>query len=116
MAKKRKYVVKNDTYYSEGTSPDMVNILERLRNEKKRVTFRFGDPKTGKDWGEDNDITGRIGRSTGQIKIPLLIHNRRSMGGGGLLSANIVKIIESKESEQSIRILSITWTKNWKKK
>ena len=52
MAKKvkaygREYMLEDGTYYSKGTSPEMVKVLENLRKQRKRVTFRFGDPKTG---------------------------------------------------------------------
>jgi len=92
----RKYKVYNGVSYSANTSDEMIYILDRLKGNRERVIFRFGDTKTGKDWGEDSDIMGRIGQSTGEVKIPLLVHSRRSMGGGGLLSGNIVKIIKSK--------------------
>jgi len=92
----KKYKIYNGTFYSIETSDEMVRTLDRLKENRERVTFRFGDTKTGKDWGEEHDITGRIGRSTGEVKIPLLIHNARSFGGGGLLDAHIVKIIKSK--------------------
>jgi len=92
----RKYNVYNGTYYDVNTTDEMIYMLDRLHNNRERVIFRFGDTKTGKDWGESNDIIGTIGRSTGEVKIPLLIHSRRSSGGGLLLTGNIVKIIKSK--------------------
>lgn len=35
---------------------------------------------------------GTVGRSTGKVKIPLLVHNSRSMGGGGILTHCIIGI------------------------
>lgn len=90
------YKVKDDTYYNEDTSDDMIERLENIRQNKKRVQFRWGDTKTGEDWGDMYDVEGTIGRSMGPVKIPLLIHSQRSMGGGGILTGNIVKIMESK--------------------
>ena len=55
-----------------------------------RLCIHYGDVVTGKAWGDIE--TGRIGRSGGSIKIPLVIHNRRAMGGGALLDHCIVKI------------------------
>ena len=40
-------------------------------------------------------VNGFIGRSTGSIKVPLLIHNRRSVGGPSLLDHCIVRVRES---------------------
>lgn len=92
----QKYKVVDGTYYSQNTSDDIIKLLEKLREKRKRVHFRWGDTKTGKDWGETMDVEGTIGRSTGEVKIPLLIAQGRSTGGGGLLTGSIVKIMESK--------------------
>jgi hypothetical protein len=74
----------------------VIQQLETLRLSRmckpKRCRVWLGDPETGKDWGEEWDVTGYIGRSMGTIKILLLIHNRRSYGGPGLLDDCIVKI------------------------
>ena len=43
-------------------------------------------------WLEEDDVTGTIGRSTGRQKIPLLIKNSRSLGGGGILCHCIIRI------------------------
>jgi hypothetical protein len=42
---------------------------------------------------EENDVTGTLGRSTGTNKVPLLLHNSRSMGGGALMDHRIVRLI-----------------------
>lgn len=39
-------------------------------------------------------MTGTVGKSTGTQPIPLLVHNSRSLGGGGLLDHCIVKIVD----------------------
>lgn len=94
----RKYVesVKTQLCYSTQTPSVVVSIIESLFHSRERIVFDFGDIKTGQSWGEVNDISGRIGRSTGVIKIPLLVHNRKSLGGGALSDNCIVRILESK--------------------
>ena len=67
--------------------------LSSAQKARKRLCLRYGDVKTGRDWG-DPKMCGRIGRSTGTVKIPLLIKTARSMGGEGLLEAHIVRITE----------------------
>ena len=84
-----------DTCYTADTKPAMIELLESLIATQTRCRFHWGEvsgDKAGLDWGDCHDVEGRIGRSTGNIKIPLLIYNRRSSGGGALLTANIVKI------------------------
>ena len=87
-----KYQIVNGTAYSTETSDKMIEILERLMANHTRARFHWGDTKTGQDWGDIYNVRGHIGRSTGRFKIPLLIHNIRSLGGGALLDDSIVKI------------------------
>lgn len=83
--------------YNLGTSPELIEILERHRKQKTRLRFHWGDPETGEDWGEIFDVSGHIGLSRGhQARFPLLIHNKRSMGGGAISTDRIVKITYSK--------------------
>ncbi len=82
----------NGTCYHQETDETVVRVLERARANGSRVRIFYGDAKTGKCWNDENDVTGTIGRSTGTIQIPLLIPNRRSMGGGGILDHCIVRI------------------------
>ena len=91
-----KYKVYNGTAYRQETPDDLVLLLEELRENRTRIIVDYGDIKTGRSWGESCDITGRIGRSNGDIKIPLLIHNKRSLGGGSLLDDCILSIKTSK--------------------
>ena len=86
------YQIINGTAYHEETCQEVINILERARNNKSRIRVFYGDSTTGRDWHEENDIIGTIGRSTGNIKIPLLIKSSSSYGGGGVLDHCIVKI------------------------
>jgi len=86
----------NGTSYDSSTSQEVINVLERCRQNKTRVKLDYGKVETGESWGEIHDITGYIGRSNGSIKIPLLIYNKRSWGGGGILDNCIIQIKESK--------------------
>lgn len=82
-------------WFDETTPPRVMEIISSNLNSK-RFRFWYGDSDTGKSWNEENDICGTIGRSTGGKKIPLLIHNSGSTGGGTLLTACIVKIVDTK--------------------
>lgn len=82
----------NGTSYHPTTPAAVIRILENSRKSGTRLRLHYGDDKTGRDWLEENDVTGRVGRSSGSVKIPILLHNSRSMGGGGILDGSIVKI------------------------
>ena len=92
----KKHKVCDGTWYSEKTTDEAVRLLERIRREGTRVRFHWGDVGTGLDWGDEYDVAGTIGRSMGPVKIPILVHSRRSMGGGGILTDCVVKVVESK--------------------
>ena len=67
-------------------------VLEGAYMAKTRIRVWYGDTLSGTAWPEENDVLGYVGRSTGQNKIPLLIPNSRSNGGGGILQDRIVRI------------------------
>jgi len=93
MKKQQTYIERNGTSYHAETPLVVVDALESARLNHSRIRLFMGDVATGKDWGDENDVTGTLGRSTGTIKVPLLIHNSRSMGGGALLDHCIVRLI-----------------------
>ena len=68
------------------------SILSSLVHSGRRVRIWYGDTETGRSWNEEYEVTGTIGRSSGNIKIPLLIKNSRSYGGGSLLDDCIIRI------------------------
>lgn len=84
----------NGTHYTEGTDPSVVHYLEAFRGSDDRLILYYGDTKTGRAWGDKE--TGRIGRSTGKIKVPLICHNARSLGGGAILTDCVVRIETAK--------------------
>lgn len=93
---KKLYQVYNGTCYNIKTEESMVRLLENHRILQTRLRFHWGDTETGKDWGDDCDVCGRIGRSTGSSPIPILVYNSRSHGGGAILDHCIVKITTTK--------------------
>jgi hypothetical protein len=97
------YKIVNGTAYHEKTPDAIVKILEdaRISNRNTRLRICFGDYSDGRDWGEVNDTTGYIGRSTGSIKIPLLIAKLNSSGGPGLLDHCIVRIESKAHGDKS---------------
>lgn len=90
------YVIVNGTAYHAETPQAVINLLENSRQSGTRLRVFYGDTATGRDWLEENDVCGRVGRSTGTIKIPLLIKSSLSTGGSALLDNCIVKIMIGK--------------------
>ena len=81
------------THFHEATNENIRAIIEQLRQSKTRVRLFLGNTETGHAWPEEYGVTGYIGRSTGTQKVPLLIHNKSSLGGGAILDDCIVAIV-----------------------
>lgn len=86
------HVVVDGTTYDAATPPQVIRILEDARRRGTRLRLHYGDASTGRDWLEEFDVSGTIGRSMGPQKIPILLATRRSHGGGAILTGCIVKI------------------------
>lgn len=57
-----------------------------------RYRIWYGDRETGCSWNEEYDVTGEIRRTCEHFKIPILLHDRRSIGGGAILIGSIIRI------------------------
>ena len=91
----KEYKVIDGVHFNVRTPEDICRIIVVAKNRDLRLRFHWGDVETGQDWGDTYDVEGRVGLSTGPIKIPILLNNRRSRGGGAILDHCIVKITES---------------------
>ena len=57
-----------------------------------RYRIWYGDRETGCSWNEEYEVTGEIGRTGGHFKVPILLHDRRSIGGGAILIGSVIRI------------------------
>lgn len=91
----KKYLVVNGTSYDERTPADVIRVLENARANRNRLHISLGETagsNIGLDWLDEFESYGYIGRSMGPIKVPLLVANSRSLGGGAILDHCIVRI------------------------
>ncbi|WP_445370072.1 hypothetical protein ACH518_00230 (plasmid) [Methylomonas sp. HW2-6] len=79
------------TCYHEDTPQDVIDLLEEAQGTQRKIRLYYGDPATGQSWFDENDVVGRIGRSSGNIKVPLLIESGE-IGGPAILDHCIVRI------------------------
>ena len=80
----------NGTWYDAETPDECIRVLERVRESGERVRIFYGTE--GRDWGEEYDTIGRISRSMGPCKVPILIYSVRSLGGPSILDSRIIRI------------------------
>lgn len=81
------------TWFDPDTPKKVQDILEGYRRSRRLIRIFYGDPKSGCDWMQEYDMVGQIGRSTGVMKIPLLIPDGEH-AGPGLLDACVVCMID----------------------
>lgn len=80
-------------YYHDTTAPEVVELLEAAKASGSRIRVFLGDTKTGKPWMDEYGVCGTVGQSMGPHKIPLLICNSRSLGGGAILADCIIRLL-----------------------
>lgn len=83
-----------DTWYEPHTNPNVATAIERCIRNQNPIRFFYGDPETGCDWLEENGIVGRVSRSSGPFRCPILIPDGE-VGGDIIPSANVLKIIRA---------------------
>ncbi|MDR2990737.1 MAG: hypothetical protein LBU72_02160 [Burkholderiaceae bacterium] len=81
-----------ETYFDPGTDPKAARGLKRCRKTGAKVRLILGDPATGETWLDACDVVGRVGRSGGQLKVPLLVEPGDD-GGGAILTACLLAVI-----------------------
>jgi hypothetical protein len=82
-----------ETTFHNETPAAVRRELERARVLGYRVRLHYGSQATGRDWLEGYGTEGYIGRSTGRVRVPLIVHNARSTGGPAILDHWIVRIV-----------------------
>lgn len=83
-------VVKGTSY--DADTPDaVIEVLERVRASGDRITIVYGDTETGEPW-QDRPESGYVGRSSGTLKVPILLYSSRSIDGMAVSNGNILEI------------------------
>lgn len=90
------------TYFDPGTDPEAATVLESRRRTCGKVRLVLGDTHTGEPWLSEYDVVGKIGRSSGSLKVPLLVEDGES-GGGAILTACVLNIIDWKSGRTLYR-------------
>lgn len=72
-------------------------VLRDLVMSNDVVRIMCGDPATGTVWMEENDVIGRIGLSTGPMRVPILVPEGDRYGAP-LLCENILMVKDWKTS------------------
>lgn len=91
----KNYKLENGTSYDVRTPDAVIRVLENARQYRTRLHISLGEtdgPNAGLDWLEEFETHGYVGRSMGPVKVPLLVANRRSLGGGAILDHCVVRI------------------------
>lgn len=91
----KNYRLLNGTSYDTRTPDEVIRVLENARINRTRLHISLGETdgvNAGRDWLEEFETHGYVGRSIGPVKVPLLVANIRSLGGGSILTHCVVRI------------------------
>jgi hypothetical protein len=90
------------TYTDARTVQGVSAVLERCRKSRRRVRLFLGDPQTGHNWLEESDVLGHVGRSTGPMRVLLLVEDGED-GGAAILTANVLRILDAEDGRELYR-------------
>lgn len=90
------------TYFDPGTPDEVIAVFERYRRNDGVLRVFYGDRATGRDWCEELATCGRVGRSMGPMRVPLLIEDGEHAGPHAL-TASIVRLIDWKSERELYR-------------
>lgn len=93
----------SETLFDPDTPLQVQRILEQYRHSDASLRLFYGDAQTGRDWMEEHDVRGFIGRSSGPIHTPLLLARKTSSGGPAILTACIVRILDTRSHRELYR-------------
>lgn len=86
------------TFFSHDTPKKVRTVIESCRKKGNIVRVFFGNPETGVDSMDEFETIGRIGRSNGIMKAPLLVPEGEH-GGSQLSTSRILKIVDMESGE-----------------
>jgi hypothetical protein len=81
------------TYFDPGTERKAATVLESCRQTGNKVRLVLGNTVTGEPWLNEHDVVGKIGRSSGHLKVPLLMEDGESYCGA-ILTVCLLAIID----------------------
>lgn len=90
------------TWFDSRTPTEVRNTLERARRTRIPIRVFYGDSATGRDWLEEFDTQGYVGRSSGAQKVPLLVAPNE-LGGGAMLTHCIVRVVDTAANKELYR-------------
>jgi hypothetical protein len=82
------------TFFKRRTPKEVAAVLERARKKSLMIRLWLGDRETGRCWMEEHDVFGRVARSQGPLKIPIMIERGRGISGGAISDDCVIKVDE----------------------
>lgn len=112
-----KHPASKKTWFEPGTPKKVIDVLQRAINftregvDSQQLRLFFGDPETGRDWCEEFETVGFIGRSGGTMKTPLLMEPllkesgflARAESGSPIPTHRVLRIVDVATGEELYR-------------
>ena len=100
------------SHFQLGTHPDVIHAISKMMGDRGHYHIHYGEttgPDAGRDWLEEWGTRGRIGRTGGRIKQPLVVATRDDdpdadeVGGDPILGHRIIRIRDLDTGEELYR-------------
>lgn len=89
------------TWFTEDTPEPVQKVLEAYRLSGKTLRVFYGGAD-GVDWLEEYETIGKVGRSTGPLKVPLLVPKGEN-GGSAILAGSIIRLVDVASGKELYR-------------
>jgi hypothetical protein len=80
------------TWFTPGTDGQVKRILQGAIDSKSSLRIYYGDVQTGRSWMDEYNMFGKISRTSGTLKTPIIVAPGED-GGEAILAHCIVKIV-----------------------
>ncbi len=98
-------------WFDADTPPEVQYVLRQAIEKRWLVRLYYGD-ETGRSWMDEWDMLGRVGHSTGSLKVPLLVADGQD-GGGAILTNRVIKIVRFVKTDSGYRSNVLYQQKNF---
>lgn len=91
-----------ETWFDARTPKAVQDVLESYRSTGRPLRLFLGDPKTGRDWLEESDCVGKIERSLGPMRAPIILERHKNCGPA-ILTDCVVRILDASTGAELYR-------------
>lgn len=91
---RKDYFQWKNLWFKNDTTMEVANIVDFMYQTGKRYKIYSGCTETGRVFAEEYDTVGTVSKTTGELKIPILITRKGNHGGAAISTGSILAVKE----------------------